>query len=126
MRLSLLNNAAIIGVGYIIGPRYAAIICSGSFVATFLLVPIVAGLGRFVPEAIPPATAPIADLSIPQIFKYYVRIIGVGGIAGAGILGILASLPSMARSIRANLRGMRSRDTRARRSCHAPTARSAA
>ncbi len=114
MRLSLLNNAAIVGVGYIIGPRYAAIICSGSFVATFLLVPIVAGLGRFVPEAIAPATAPIADLSIPQIFKYYVRIIGVGGIAGAGILGILASLPSMARSIRANLRGMRSRDTRAK------------
>jgi putative OPT family oligopeptide transporter len=114
MRLSLLNNAAIVGVGYIIGPRYAAIICSGSFVATFLLVPIVAGLGRFVPEAIAPATVPIADMTIPQIFKSYVRIIGVGGIAGAGILGILASLPSMARSIRANLRGMRSKDTRAK------------
>jgi putative OPT family oligopeptide transporter len=114
MRLSLLNNAAIIGVGYIIGPRYAAIICSGSFVATYLLVPMVAGIGRFVPEAIAPATVPIADLSIPEIFKYYVRIIGVGGIAGAGILGILASLPAMARSVRANLIGMRSRDTRAK------------
>lgn len=114
MRLSLLNNAAIIGVGYIIGPRYAAIICSGSFVATFLLVPMVAGIGRFVPEAIAPATVPIADLTIPEIFKYYVRIIGVGGIAGAGILGILASLPAMVRSIRANLIGMRSRDTRAK------------
>jgi putative OPT family oligopeptide transporter len=53
-------------------------------------------------------------MSIDEVFKYYVRIIGVGGIAGAGLLGILQSMPSMIRSIGANLRGMKSQDTRER------------
>jgi len=112
MKLSLLNNAAIVGVGFIIGPRYAAIICSGSFVSMFLLVPLVHAIGQYVPEVIPPGTVPIGEMSISQVFRSYVRIIGVGGIAGAGILGILSSLPSMVRSIGANLRGMKSQDRR--------------
>jgi putative OPT family oligopeptide transporter len=65
-----------------------------------------------VPEVIPPGTIPIGEMSIDQVFRSYVRIIGVGGIAGAGILGILSSLPSMVRSIGANLRGMKSQDRR--------------
>jgi putative OPT family oligopeptide transporter len=112
MKLSLLNNAAIVGVGYIIGPRYAAIICSGSFVSMFLLVPLVRAIGQFVPDPIAPGTIPIGQMEIDDVFKNYVRIIGVGGIAGAGILGILASMPSMVRSIGSNLKGMKSQDTR--------------
>jgi len=112
MKLSLLNNAAIVGVGFIIGPRYAAIICSGSFMSMFLLVPLVRAFGQFAPEAIPPGSIPIGEMNIDEIFRNYVRIIGVGGIAGAGILGILSSLPSMVRSIGANLQGMKSQDTR--------------
>ena len=57
----------------------------------------------------------IGEMSIDQVFKFYVRIIGVGGIAGAGLLGILQSLPSMIRSIGANLKGMKSQDTRERK-----------
>jgi putative OPT family oligopeptide transporter len=114
LKLSLLNNAAIVGVGYIIGVRYAAIICAGSFMASWLLVPIVYAIGRHVPEVLAPGTVPIGEMSINEVFKYYVRIIGVGGIAGAGLMGILQALPSMIRSIGANLQGMRSQDERAR------------
>jgi len=112
MKLSLLNNAAIVGVGYIIGPHYAAIICSGSFVSMFLLVPLVHAIGQFVPDPIAPGTIPISEMSIDEVFRNYVRIIGVGGIAGAGIIGILSSMPSMVRSIGANMRGMKSQDRR--------------
>ncbi len=112
LKFSILNNAAIVGVGYIIGVRYAAVICAGSFVSMFLLVPVVHAIGQYVPQAIPPGAVPIAEMSIDQVFRAYVRIIGVGGIAGAGILGIVSSAPSMARSIGANLRGLGSRDTR--------------
>jgi putative OPT family oligopeptide transporter len=115
LKLSLLNNAAIVGVGYIIGVRYAAIICAGSFMASWLLVPMVYAIGRHVPEVLAPGTIPIGEMSIDQVFKYYVRIIGVGGIAGAGMLGILQSMPSMIRSIGANLKGMKSQDKRERR-----------
>ncbi len=115
LKLSLLNNAAIVGVGYIIGVRYAAIISAGSFMASWLLVPMVYAIGRHVPEVLAPGTVPIADMTIDEVFKFYVRIIGVGGIAGAGLLGILQSMPSMIRSIGANLKGMKSQDTRERK-----------
>jgi putative OPT family oligopeptide transporter len=114
LKFAVLNNAAIMGVGYIIGVRYAAIICAGSFMASWLLVPMVYAIGRHVPEVLAPGTVPIGEMSIDEVFKYYVRIIGVGGIAGAGLLGILQSLPSMIRSIGANLRGMKSQDERER------------
>jgi len=113
MTLRVLNNAAIVGIGYIVGIRYAAIICAGSFLSYFVLVPIVHAIGSSIPHALAPGTIPIADMSIEQVFRNYVRIVGVGGIAGAGILGIVSSLPSMVRSIGANIVGMRHQDTRA-------------
>jgi len=113
MTLRVLNNAAIIGIGYIVGIRYAAIICAGSFLSFFVLVPMVHALGTHVPGILPPGTMPISEMGIDEVFKYYVRIIGVGAIAGAGILGILSSLPSMVRSIGANIVGMSHQDERA-------------
>jgi putative OPT family oligopeptide transporter len=112
MTLRVLNNAAIVGIGYIVGIRYAAIICAGSFLSYFVLVPMVHAIGSSIPHALPPGTIPIADMTIDQVFRSYVRIVGVGGIAGAGILGIVSSLPSMVRSIGANIVGMSHQDTR--------------
>jgi putative OPT family oligopeptide transporter len=112
MTLRILNNAAIVGIGYIVGIRYAAIICAGSFLSYFVLVPIVHAIGSSIPHALAPGSIPIADMSIEEVFRNYVRIVGVGGIAGAGILGIVSSLPSMVRSIGANIVGMSHQDTR--------------
>ncbi len=113
MTLKVLNNAAIIGIGYIVGIRYAAIICAGSFLSYFVLVPIVHAIGSSLETVLAPGTILISDMTQDEVFRAYVRIIGVGGIAGAGILGILSSMPSMIRSIGANLVGMKSQDTRA-------------
>ncbi len=112
MTLRVLNNAAIIGIGYIVGIRYAAIICAGSFLSYFVLVPLVHAIGSYVPGILPPGNMPISEMGITEVFTGYVRIIGVGGIAGAGILGILSSLPSMVRSIGANIVGMSHQDER--------------
>jgi putative OPT family oligopeptide transporter len=113
MTLRILNNAAIVGIGYIVGIRYAAIICAGSFLSFFVLVPIVHAIGSSIPHALAPGTIPIADMTVEQVFRNYVRIVGVGAIAGAGILGIVSSLPSMVRSIGANIVGLSHQDTRA-------------
>lgn len=112
MTLRVLNNAAIVGIGYIVGIRYAAIICAGSFLSYFVLVPLVHAIGAEVQGVLAPGTIPIAAMDPDTVFKYYVRIIGVGGIAGAGILGIVSSLPSMVRSIGANIVGMSHQDER--------------
>jgi putative OPT family oligopeptide transporter len=113
MTLRILNNAAIMGIGYIVGIRYAAIICAGSFLSFFVLVPMVHAIGVYIPETIAPGVIPISEMSIDEVFRNYVRIVGVGGIAGAGILGILTSIPSMVRSIGANIAGMSHQDSRA-------------
>jgi putative OPT family oligopeptide transporter len=113
MTLRVLNNAAIVGIGYIVGIRYAAIICAGSFLSYFVLVPMVHAIGVHIPGVLPPGSIPISEMGIDEVFKYYVRIIGVGGIAGAGILGIISSMPSMIRSIGANIVGMSHQDERA-------------
>ncbi len=81
------------GLGYIIGLRYSAIICAGSFVSWFLLVPLVAHFGAQLSTAIPPAAGGtlIGSMSAEVVFRTYVRQIGIGGIAAAGIMGILRS-----------------------------------
>ncbi len=112
MQLHVLNNAAVVAIGYIVGLRYAAVICAGSFLSYFVLVPIVHAIGEHAPTVLAPGMALIVDMTPGEVFKAYVRIIGVGGIAGAGILGILSSLPSMIRSIGANIVGMKSQETR--------------
>ena len=85
--------ASVLGLGYIIGLRYSAIICAGSFVSWFLLVPVVAHFGAQLQAAVPPA-APgtlIGSMTAEAVFRTYVRHIGIGGIAAAGIMGILRS-----------------------------------
>ncbi len=85
-------GAAVTGLGYIIGLRYSAIICAGSFTAWWVLVPLVYFIGSHVGE--PFAThsgLTIAQMPPRQIFADYVRHVGIGGIAAAGIIGVLKS-----------------------------------
>ena len=85
--------ASVLGLGYIIGLRYSAIICAGSFVSWFLLVPLVAHFGAQLQATVPPAASGtlIGGMTAEAVFRTYVRQIGIGGIAAAGILGILRS-----------------------------------
>jgi putative OPT family oligopeptide transporter len=82
----------IFGLGYIVGLKYSAIICAGSFLSWFVLVPLFGEIGHHL--AVPlgsSATKLIADMSAEEIFRGYVRQIGIGGIAMAGIIGIVRS-----------------------------------
>jgi len=85
-------GAAILGLGYIVGLKYAAIITAGSFVSWFVFIPVVAFFGGHLDVVVgSTATELIRDMSAEQIFDSYVRHIGIGGIACAGIIGILKS-----------------------------------
>lgn len=84
-------GAAVTGLGYIVGLKYSLIIACGSFLAWWVLIPVVYFIGRNAPEAIYPATMVIRDMAPQDIFSNYVRHIGIGGIAAAGIIGILKS-----------------------------------
>lgn len=85
-------GAAVTGLGYIIGLKYSAIICAGSFISWYVLIPVVAYIGKGVTLPIGTnVTLLIKDMSAEQIFTTYVRHIGIGGIAMAGLIGIIRS-----------------------------------
>ena len=87
------TGAAVLGLGYIVGLKYAAIICAGSLVVWLVIVPGMALLfGDQVLNAWNPAlTQTISEMSPELIFKEYAKSIGIGGIAMAGIVGIIRS-----------------------------------
>lgn len=79
--LSCNTSAAVLGLGYIIGVKYAFIIFAGSVFVWWFIIPLLGTYGS--PE--------IAALSTDALFKDYARLIGIGGIAMAGIIGVIKS-----------------------------------
>ena len=98
--------AAIVGLGYIVGLKYASIIASGSFLSYLVFIPFVKFVGGHLTGIIPPGTIPISEMGVNDIFRNYVRLIGIGGIAGAGIMGIIRSFPSIVQSFSIGIKGI--------------------
>ncbi len=91
--LKLNTGAAVLGLGYIVGLKYAFIICCGSFLVWLVIIPgmnllfgnqVIDLMGTGISQT-------VSQMSADQIFREYARHIGIGGIATAGILGIIKS-----------------------------------
>ena len=91
--LKLNTGAAVLGLGYIVGLKYAFIICCGSFLVWLVIIPgmnllfgnqVIDLMGTGIAQA-------VGEMSPDMIFKEYARHIGIGGIATAGIIGIIKS-----------------------------------
>src|SRR5437879_4238231 len=83
----------ILGLGYVMGLRSSMILCAGGVLSNLVLVPLIWMIGSHIADrAVYPAAVPIAQMTANQIFRGYVRFVGVGAIATAGIFGILRSL----------------------------------
>ncbi|HJS57737.1 MAG TPA: oligopeptide transporter, OPT family [Vicinamibacteria bacterium] len=92
--------AFILGLGYVMGLRASMILCAGGFLSNFVLVPLLWMVGQHLPAdfTVYPARVPLAQMDAGQIFRGYVRLVGVGAIATAGIFGIVKSLRIVAGS----------------------------
>ena len=87
------TGAAVLGLGYIVGLKYASIICAGSLAVWWIIIP---GMSLIWGDSVlnqwnPEITATVGAMSPEEIFKYYAKSIGIGGIAIAGIIGIIKS-----------------------------------
>ncbi len=91
----------LLGVGFIIGPRIAAIMFGGSALAWLVLIPIINLWGG--ENAIYPATASMASLESAEIWSYYIRYVGAGAVGCAGIVTLVKSFPTIVESIRLGL-----------------------
>lgn len=91
--LKLNTGAAVLGLGYIIGLKYAFVICCGSLLVWLVIIPLMNMLwgGQVIDLMHSGIATTIGAMSPEQIFKEYARHIGIGGIATAGIIGIIKS-----------------------------------
>src|SRR5215207_7804060 len=94
----------LLGVGYVIGPRIAAIMCAGGVLSYLLLIPLIKFFGEGMTAPLAPATALIKDMSPNQIRGAYVLYIGAGAVAAGGIISLVRSLPLIWHGIRRGLR----------------------
>jgi len=87
--LSCNVSAAVLGLGYIIGLKYAFIICAGSFFVWWVVIPLMGTYGN----------EQIVAMEPQAIFSEYARMIGIGGIAMAGVIGIIKSWPIIRQAV---------------------------
>jgi len=87
------TGAAVLGLGYIIGFKYALVICCGSFLVWFVIIPLLNLLwgGQVLDFMGTGIASTVSQMSADEIFRTYARHIGIGGIATAGIIGIIRS-----------------------------------
>lgn len=90
---SINTSAALLGMGYIVGLKYAAIICAGSVAVWWIIVPAIALIfpDMAIVEATPDTAAITAANASPEQLFGYAKSIGIGGIAMAGIIGVIKS-----------------------------------
>ena len=96
---NLYTSAATLGLGLLIGVKYASIIFAGSMMSYFVIVPIFAYLGSFITTPISPGVIPIAQMSAEDVWFNYARYVGIGGIFTAGLISIIKMSPVIVKAI---------------------------
>lgn len=89
--LKINTGAAVLGLGYIVGLKYAFIICCGSLLVWLVIIPLMGAFCSGVDILGMSFSDAVGQMSADEIFKTYARQIGIGGIATAGIIGIIKS-----------------------------------
>ena len=105
--ISATVEPALLGVGYIIGPRIASIMCAGGVLAYLVLIPAIKFFGERVVGVVPPGTMPISEMGPNDIRGAYVLYIGAGAVAAGGIISLFRSLPTIWHGLAAGLRDLR-------------------
>jgi putative OPT family oligopeptide transporter len=105
--LSIDTMPALLGVGYIIGPRIAGQMIAGGLLASVVFVPLIGFFGASNLTVIFPATGPIGDLTAHDIYNNYIRYIGAGAVATGGFVTLIKTLPLLFRSLHHTFRSMR-------------------
>ena len=106
--ISLENNPALLGVGYIIGPYVSGIMLGGGVLSYLVLIPLIKFFGESAPSPIAPAlTKTVGEMSAGEIRGEYILYIGAGAVAAAGIISLCRSLPTIWSGLKSGLADLR-------------------
>lgn len=100
-------NPALLGVGYIIGPRIASIMCAGGVLAYLVLIPAIKFFGEGMTGPLPPGEKLISDMDPGDIRGAYVLYIGAGAVAAGGIISLFRSLPTIWHGLKGGIQDLR-------------------
>lgn len=103
----------LLGVGYIIGPRIACIMCAGGALAYLVLIPLIKFFGDPIPDVLPPGSVPIREMGPHQIRQAYVLYIGAGAVTAGGIVSLVRSLPTIWEGLKEGLKDVAPRFNKA-------------
>lgn len=101
--ISATIEPALLGVGYIIGPRIASIMCAGGVLSYLVLIPAIKFFGEHTTTPIPPGTIPISEMGPDDIRGAYILYIGAGAVAAGGIISLFRSIPTIWHGLRGGL-----------------------
>ncbi|MCB1105675.1 MAG: oligopeptide transporter, OPT family [Cephaloticoccus sp.] len=93
----------LLGVGYIIGPRIASIMCAGGVLSYLLLIPLIKFFGEGAADPVAPGTMPIGEMGTGDIRNAYILYIGAGAVAAGGVISLIRSLPTIWHGLKAGL-----------------------
>ncbi|MEI7551195.1 MAG: oligopeptide transporter, OPT family [Verrucomicrobiota bacterium] len=104
--ISVEISPELLGVGYIIGPRIASIMCAGGVLSYLVLIPLIKFFGDALPGPLAPGLIPISAMGPHQIRGAYILYIGAGAVAAGGIISLVQSLPTIWHGLRGGLRDL--------------------
>lgn len=104
-KLGMEPTPALLGVGFILGPRIAGIMVAGGLLSWLGIIPLIAYFGENIPIPLfPETTLPISQMTAEQIWDKYIRVVGAGAVAVGGIITVFKSLPTMFNSLKMGIK----------------------
>ena len=94
----------LLGIGYIIGPRIAALMCGGGVLSYLVLIPMIKFFGDHLPGTLAPGKMPISEMQPDDVRSAYVLYIGSGAVAAGGIISLFRSIPTIWHGLKEGLR----------------------
>ncbi|MFO7866848.1 MAG: oligopeptide transporter, OPT family [Candidatus Aminicenantes bacterium] len=104
-KLGMEPTPALLGVGFILGPKIAAVMVAGGIISWLGLIPLIAYFGEYLSSPLFPETSmTIAQMSADDIWNRYIRYVGAGAVAVAGVITVFKSLPTMYSSLKMGIK----------------------
>jgi len=105
LAITIDSTPSLMGVGFIIGPRYSMIMLAGGAMAWWVLIPLISMFGTG-SAAIYPSLVPVGQMNPDDLWTSYIRYIGTGGVAAGGVISLLRLAPLLYKSLHGHMRGM--------------------
>ena len=106
---------SLLGAGFLVGPRIAAMSLAGSVIGWFVILPVIYFIGQYAPDAIGLADVPIGELDHWGLWTYYLKYIGIGSVVMGGFISLFRAIPIIVKSFKGTFAAYKLKDEEIKR-----------